>query len=51
MAGPDADPEGVDRTVTDQPEARTELLYLNSCPGGAPGHPGHKIYQTGWRGL
>ena len=28
MAGPDADPEGADRTVTDQPEARTELLYL-----------------------
>jgi hypothetical protein len=28
MAGPDADPEGADRTVMDQPEARTELLYL-----------------------
>jgi hypothetical protein len=28
MTGPDADPEGADRTVTGQPEARTELLYL-----------------------
>ena len=28
LTGPDADPEGVDRTVTGQPEARTELLYL-----------------------
>jgi hypothetical protein len=28
MTGPDADPEGADRPVTGQPEARTELLYL-----------------------
>ena len=28
MTGPDADPEGADRTVTGQAEARTELLYL-----------------------
>jgi len=28
MTGPDTDPEGADRTVTGQPEARTELLYL-----------------------
>jgi hypothetical protein len=28
MTGPDADPEGADRTVTGRPEARTELLYL-----------------------
>ena len=28
MTGPDADPEDADRTVTGQPEARTELLYL-----------------------
>ena len=28
ITGPDADPEGADRTVTGRPEARTELLYL-----------------------
>ncbi len=28
LTGPDADPEGADRTVAGQPEARTELLYL-----------------------
>jgi hypothetical protein len=28
ITGPDADPEGADRTVAGQPEARTELLYL-----------------------
>ena len=28
MTGPDADPEGADRPVTGQAEARTELLYL-----------------------
>jgi hypothetical protein len=28
MTGPDADPEGADRTVRGQAEARTELLYL-----------------------
>jgi hypothetical protein len=28
MTGPDADPEGADRTVTGHAEARTELLHL-----------------------
>ena len=29
MTGPDVDLEDVDRTVTGQPQARTELLYLD----------------------
>jgi hypothetical protein len=29
MTGPDIDLEDVDRTVTGQPQARTELLYLD----------------------
>jgi hypothetical protein len=28
LTGPDTDPEGADRTVMGQLEARTELLYL-----------------------
>ena len=29
MLGPDVDPDGADRTVTGQPEASTELPYLD----------------------
>jgi hypothetical protein len=43
MTGPDADPEGADRTVTGQPEARTELLYLEEI--GAYGIVAKKVTE------